>query len=102
MAYEMRPETGSLFKNDKKTEDKHPNMTGTALIDGVEYWVSAWTKEGAKGRWQSLAFKRKDAAAPRVPQEQKRPMDDMADEIPFASCSLGDDVIFKNLRWPLE
>lgn len=60
MAYEQRELSGSLFKNDKKTEDKHPSMTGSALIDGVEYWVSAWTKEGAKGRWQSLAFTRKD------------------------------------------
>jgi hypothetical protein len=58
-------------------------MTGTALIDGVEYWVSAWTKEGAKGRWQSLAFKRKDAAAPRGTPEPKRPMDDMESDIPF-------------------
>ena len=81
MAFEQRELSGSLFKNEKKTEDKHPHMTGSALIDGVEYWVSAWTKEGAKGRWQSLAFKRKEAA--RVPQEEKRPMDDMTDDIPF-------------------
>jgi single-strand DNA-binding protein len=28
--------------------------------------------------------------------------DDMADDIPFASCALSDDVIFRKLRWPLE
>jgi hypothetical protein len=28
--------------------------------------------------------------------------DDMADDIPFASCDLGDDVIYRKLRWPLE
>lgn len=81
MAFEQRELSGSLFRNEKKTEDKHPHMTGSALIDGVEYWVSAWTKEGAKGRWQSLAFKRKEAA--REMQEHKRPMDDMTDDIPF-------------------
>ncbi len=88
MAYEQRELSGSLFKNDKKTEDKHSNMTGTALIDGVEYWVSAWTKEGAKGRWQSLAFKRKDAkstgGSPQAgkPNPPKHvPLD--TDEIPF-------------------
>jgi len=81
MAFEQRELSGSLFRNEKKTEDKHPHMTGSALIDGVEYWVSAWTKEGAKGRWQSLAFKRKEAA--RETPEPKRPMDDMTDDIPF-------------------
>lgn len=59
MAYEQRDNSGSIFKNEKKESEKHPNMTGSAMIDGVEYWVSAWTKEGKKGRWQSLAFKRK-------------------------------------------
>ena len=88
MAYEQRELSGSLFKNEKKTEDKHPNMTGSALIDGVEYWVSAWTKEGTKGKWQSLAFKRKDATAPSKPKTQERPTrnpgeDDDDPNIPF-------------------
>ena len=26
MAYEMRPGSGSLFKNDQKTTDKHPSL----------------------------------------------------------------------------
>jgi len=60
MAYEMKDMSGSLFRNEKREKDTHPNATGSCLIDGVEYWVSAWTKEGAKGKWQSLAFTRKD------------------------------------------
>ena len=78
MAFEMRELSGSLFKNEKKTEEKHPQMQGSCLIDGVEYYVSAWTKEGAKGRWQSLAFKRKDAK----PDAKPAPADD-DDSIPF-------------------
>jgi type II secretory pathway component PulJ len=58
--FEQRPNTGSLFKNDKREKDTHPHATGSALIDGVEYWVSAWTKEGKSGKFQSLAFKRKE------------------------------------------
>lgn len=65
MAYEQREGSGSLFKNDKKTAENHPNATGSALIGGVEYWVSAWTKTDKNGgKWQSLAFKRKDADKP--------------------------------------
>lgn len=60
MAYEQKDNTGSLFKNDRREKDSHPHAKGSAMIDGVEYWVSAWTKEGQKGRWQSLSFQRKD------------------------------------------
>lgn len=60
--YEKRDMSGTLFRNDKREKDSHPHAQGTAIIDGVEYWVSAWTKDGAKGKFQSLSFKRKDAA----------------------------------------
>jgi len=63
MTFQLKEGQGSLFKNNKKEKDTHPNMTGSALIGGVEYWISAWTKEGEKGRWQSLAFKPKDKKA---------------------------------------
>ena len=82
MAYEQKENTGSLFKNDKREKDTHPHAKGTALIDGVEYWISAWTKEGKNGKFQSLSFKRKDA-----PREQRRPSQvaaDLDDDIPFA------------------
>ena len=61
MAYEQRDLTGSLFKNDKKETDSHPNAKGSALIDGVAYWMDAWTNEAKDGsKYQSLKFKRKD------------------------------------------
>ena len=60
MAYQQKENSGSLFKNDKREKETHPNATGTALIGGVEYWVSAWTKDGKNGKWQSLSFKPKE------------------------------------------
>ena len=57
MAYELKDNSGSIFKNEKREKDTHPHGTGKCLIGGVEYWVSAWTKEGNKGRFQSLSFK---------------------------------------------
>ena len=58
------PNSGSLFKNDKKKTDKHPDYTGSGEVDGVEYWFSAWIKEGKKGKFMSLSFQPKDQHAP--------------------------------------
>jgi hypothetical protein len=57
MAYEMRPGSGSLFKNDQKTTDKHPNLKGKIMLpNGEVRWVSAWTKATSAGdKWISLA-----------------------------------------------
>lgn len=87
MAYEQKDNSGTLFKNDKREKDTHPNMTGTALIDGVEYWISAWTKEGAKGRFQSLSFKRKDERVSEIKKEY-------ADKASSFSRDLDDDLPF--------
>lgn len=62
MAYEQRDLSGSLFRNDKREKDTHPNLTGTVMIGGVEYWASGWTKERQNGeKWISLSFKPKEA-----------------------------------------
>ena len=84
MAYATKELSGSLFKNDRKEKDSHPNLQGSALIDGVDYWVSGWTKTRDNGdKWISLAFKRKDAksggaqAEPKAtPKSGNRPDDD--------------------------
>jgi hypothetical protein len=82
MAYEMKPDTGSLFKNDRREKDTHANARGSALIGGVEYWVDAWTNETQSGdKYQSLKFKRKDAPAQAYGQ-QAAPADDDSD-VPF-------------------
>ena len=49
---------GVLFKNDRWTEgSKIPNYSGTINVDGHEYEISAWIKEGKKGKFMSLSFK---------------------------------------------
>jgi hypothetical protein len=56
MAYEMKPGQGSLFKNDKKTSDNHPNLKGKIMLpNGEVRWMSAWTKTTTAGeKWISL------------------------------------------------
>lgn len=40
---------GSSFKNDKKTEEKHPDLSGSINIEGKEYWLSSWKKVSKAG-----------------------------------------------------
>jgi hypothetical protein len=82
---------GALWKNDRKTKDTQPGYTGSLNVDGVEYFLDAWVKEGQKGKFFSVSVKRKEqqpAAAPaaRAPAPAPRPssgFDDMSDDIPF-------------------
>lgn len=68
MAYEQRDNSGQLFKNTRREKETHPNATGTAMIGGVTYEVSAWTKQGKNGPFQSLSFKAKQPRS-EPPQE---------------------------------
>ena len=83
MAYEQRDMNGSLFKNQNQRPDKNDaNATGSALIDGVEYWVNAWTKRKADGTvWQSLSFKPKAPKTTSYDAPSTSIVDD--DDIPF-------------------
>lgn len=85
---------GALFKNDRKTKDTQPGYTGSLNVDGVEYFLDAWLKEGQKGKFFSVSVKRKDqqpeaARAPspsRAPAPAPKPssgFDDMDSDIPF-------------------
>ena len=79
MAFEIKDNSGSLFKNDRKTEESHPQAKGSAKINGIEYWVSAWTKITKDGvKWQSLSFTAKDAKP-----KQHKSFDDITDNIPW-------------------
>jgi hypothetical protein len=60
--------SGVLFKNDKKTTDKHPLYKGSCMIAGVEFWIAAWLNESPRGKYMSLKFQAKD--------EQNRSQDD--------------------------
>lgn len=73
MTYQQRDNTGTIFKNDRREKDTQPNARGTALIDGVEYEISAWTKQGQKGPFQSLSFKRKEQQQP-APSARSKPV----------------------------
>lgn len=77
---EKRDNSGVLFKNDKKESEKHPDYKGNLTVDGKDYWLSAWVKEGKGGKFMGLALSPKDEAPLRVPPKQK--FDDL-DSMPF-------------------
>lgn len=61
MAYEQKPNSGSLFKNDRKEQDTHADYRGSAVIAGVDHWIDAWINESSSGvKYMSLKFKPKD------------------------------------------
>ena len=84
MAYEQRDNQGTLFKNDRKEKDTHPDYSGSCRIDGADMWISCWLKEGAKGKFFSLSFKRKDGTAARPePTGKPKPTLVADDDVPW-------------------
>lgn len=67
----------TLNKNDRKEKDVHPDYRGRLNIDGVEYWLDGWIKDGPNGKFISGSTKLKheperDRAPPRDNREQRR------------------------------
>ena len=76
MAYEQNNNSGSLFRNDKDGVESRPDYRGSALIDGVEYWMDSWLKTSKDGKkWMSFSFKPKEAREP-APQVNHAPQRD--------------------------
>jgi uncharacterized protein (DUF736 family) len=86
MAYEQKDNTGSLFKNDRKETDSHPDYKGSALLNGVDHWLDAWINTSNSGtKYMSLKFKPKDAAqtGSYARQEPRPEPTGIDDDVPF-------------------
>ena len=76
---------GAVWKNSKREKDTHPHWTGTAMVDGVEYWVSAWKKRddaGEKAPSISFTFKLKEETK-KAAKASREFDDDFDSSIPF-------------------
>lgn len=74
--------TGGLWKNDKMRPDhKDPQLTGSAEINGVEYWVSAWHGDGGSKPVLNLKFNLKQAQR-QPPQPAETPYNPQTDQPP--------------------
>jgi uncharacterized protein (DUF736 family) len=75
---------GSLFKNDKKEEEKHPDMNGSINIDGTEYWISGWKKVSKAGSgFISLSVRPKQEQTRQSSQPTKKAKPDPFDDLDF-------------------
>lgn len=76
--------TGVLFKNDRKTEDKHPDYTGSFYDDkGGEYFCDAWVKKSKSGG-SFLSFRVKPKQARRQETSSRPLSQELDDDIPFS------------------
>ena len=94
MAYTPKAGSLTLFRNDRKEKDSHPDYKGDGMdLEGNLVWVSAWVKEGAKGQFFSISMQKKEqpASAPApiqrtAPRQAQTPAPDFADidsDLPF-------------------
>ena len=74
MAYEQRNNNGSLFKNDRKQNDRQPDLTGTAIINGKTWRISAWKKTSRDGSKTFLSLEFNEPTQAYAPQNTPRGM----------------------------
>tara|TARA_R110000782_G_scaffold269497_2_gene367727 strand:+ start:1275 stop:1529 length:255 start_codon:yes stop_codon:yes gene_type:complete len=64
---------GVAFKNDYKTEDKHPYYKGKGNFKGQDFEFGIWIKENDKGKFLTFAFsepyKKEGSSAPQPPED---------------------------------
>lgn len=82
MAYELKEGQGTLFKNEHKTQDKHPSYKGTIKIDGQIKDIALWKRTSGNGKtYLSVVIsEHKQAQQTQQPEE---PQDTFGDSIPF-------------------
>jgi len=54
-----KPNTGRLFRNEKKNSDKSPAYTGRCVVGGIVYQVSGWINTARTNgtKYMSLVFR---------------------------------------------
>lgn len=82
MAYEQKDNSGAIFKNDKKGNDKAPDYRGKIMVDGKEKEIALWVKKSNSGiSYFSVALKEPYNQA--QPESKSSVNNDIKDDLPF-------------------
>lgn len=80
MSYIPKPGSFALFKNDKEGNEKRPDYVGDGLDqNGNPVKVSAWIKQGKKGKFMSCTIQAKTRGEPARKTEQR----EVDTDVPF-------------------
>lgn len=84
---------GTIAKNKRKTEDKHPDIAGSINVEGTDYWINGWLKTNSRdgSKFYSLTVKPKQERAREIREEQGMYSDNGGGS---ASDYLNDDLPF--------
>jgi uncharacterized protein (DUF736 family) len=78
---------GVLFKNNKDGNEKRPDYRGSAVINNVDYNLSAWIKASQKtgDKYMSISFQPKTDSKPAKPAAKVEMTEDNwhDDSVPF-------------------
>ena len=87
MAYEMKPGQITVFRNERKEKDTHPDYNIECLTpDGEKLRGALWAKESKNGKTYlsgKLEVPREDGAKVGGSTKAYTPKQDLEDEIPF-------------------
>jgi hypothetical protein len=76
---------GIMSRDQKRTNDKAPEFTGTLNVAGTEYRIAAWVKErkDGSGKFFSLSVSPKEESYARPSSAERAKQQAADDDIPF-------------------
>ena len=79
---DKKDNSGVLFKSDKTDNERAPHYKGSIMVNGIDYWISAWLKESKDGKkYMSLSVVPKDTR--QSAQKANAAPADVDSDIPF-------------------
>jgi hypothetical protein len=76
--FQSKPNTGALFRNERKINDSDRDYSGEININGTEYWLSGWAKQSQKTGRKYLSVtvnaKQESAKPPAAPFDDEIPL----------------------------